>query len=143
MRMHACVHARSTHRLKSRCSVRIMIIATMPVRKSTIMSELTIENQWICSSPIRRYVSHRDAHLISLASHLTSYVKMTSPGPLIASGTADAPPPHVLREEAAPFHSPLTACLTEEGSTSKPTMRAPSKLSSLWYLIVRSRWLFR
>ena len=31
-----------------------MIIATMPLRKSTIISELTIENQWICSSPISR-----------------------------------------------------------------------------------------
>ena len=57
---------------RSRCSVRIMIIATMPVRKRTIISELTIENQWICSSPMSRYVSHREAHLMSDASHLTS-----------------------------------------------------------------------
>ena len=27
-----------------------MIIATIPERKRTIISELTIENQWICSS---------------------------------------------------------------------------------------------
>jgi hypothetical protein len=32
------------YRLKSRWRVRIMIMATMPERKSTIMSELTIEN---------------------------------------------------------------------------------------------------
>ena len=40
------------HRLKSRRSVRIMIIATMPVSSSTIASELMIENQWIWSSPM-------------------------------------------------------------------------------------------
>jgi len=27
-----------------------MIMASMPERKSTIMKELTMENQWICSS---------------------------------------------------------------------------------------------
>jgi hypothetical protein len=48
----------------SRRSVRIMIIATMPVRNSTIMSELMMENQWIWSSVIKRYVSQRDAHLM-------------------------------------------------------------------------------
>jgi hypothetical protein len=40
--------------LKSLCRVRIIIMATMPERKSTIISELTIENQWICSSPAGR-----------------------------------------------------------------------------------------
>lgn len=40
--------------LKSRWRVRIMIMATMPERKRTIMRELTIENQWICSSPAGR-----------------------------------------------------------------------------------------
>ncbi len=40
------------HRLKSRRSVRIMIIATIPVSSSTIASELMIENQWIWSSPM-------------------------------------------------------------------------------------------
>ena len=48
----------------SRCSVRSMIMATMPVRKSTIMSELMMLNQWMGSSCVSRYVSHRDAHLI-------------------------------------------------------------------------------
>ena len=50
----------------SRCSVRIMIMATMPLRNSTIMSELMMLNQWIWSSVISRYVSHRDAHRMSL-----------------------------------------------------------------------------
>eukprot|EP00959_Pyramimonas_sp_CCMP1952_P097117 2029957-Pyramimonas_sp.AAC.2 len=40
-------------------------MATMPVRKSTIIRELMMENQWIWSSVIRRYVSQREAHLIS------------------------------------------------------------------------------
>jgi hypothetical protein len=35
-------------------SVRIMIIATMPERNSTIMTELTMENQWMLSSVIFR-----------------------------------------------------------------------------------------
>ena len=40
------------YRLRSRRSVRIMIMATMPVSSSTIASELRIENQWIWSSPM-------------------------------------------------------------------------------------------
>ena len=55
-----------SHLLMSRCSVRIMIMATMPDRKSTIMSELIMLNQWIWSSVISRYVSQRDAHRMSL-----------------------------------------------------------------------------
>jgi hypothetical protein len=43
-----------------------MIIATMPDRKSTIMTLLTMENQWIWSSVIFRYVSQRDAQRMSL-----------------------------------------------------------------------------
>ena len=50
------------------------------------MKELTIENQWICSSPMSRYVSQRDAHLTSEYSHFTSYVNTTSPGLSSASG---------------------------------------------------------
>ena len=50
----------------SRCSVRIMIMATMPDKNSTIMSELMMLNQWIWSSVISRYVSQRDAHRMSL-----------------------------------------------------------------------------
>ena len=125
------VASTALYRLKSRCSVRIMIIATMPVRKSTIMRELTIENQWICSSPMSRYVSQREAHLMSDASHLTSYVKTTSPPPLIAKGVADVVPPQVVSAVSTPFQAPLNACLTDDGSTSKPTIREPSKLSSL------------
>ena len=37
-----------------RTSVRIMIMATMPERSSTIASELMMENQWIWSSPMYR-----------------------------------------------------------------------------------------
>jgi hypothetical protein len=40
--------------LKSRRSVRIMIMATMPVSSSTMASELMMENQWIWSSPMYR-----------------------------------------------------------------------------------------
>ena len=47
-----------------------MIIATMPERKRTIISELTIENQWICSSPMSRYVSQRDAHFTLSLIHI-------------------------------------------------------------------------
>jgi hypothetical protein len=38
----------------SLCSVRTMIMATMPVRNSTIMTLLMMENQWIWSSIISR-----------------------------------------------------------------------------------------
>jgi hypothetical protein len=43
-----------------------MIMATMPDRNSTIMTLFTMLNQWIWSSVICRYVSHRDAQRISL-----------------------------------------------------------------------------
>lgn len=43
-----------------------MIMATMPLRNSTIMTLLTMENQWIWSSVIFRYVSQRDAQRMSL-----------------------------------------------------------------------------
>merc|ERR1719399_1036235 len=124
------------YRLKSRCSVRIMIIATMPERKRTIISELTIENQWICSSPMSRYVSQRDAHFTSEYSHLTSYVKTTSPGLSSASGVDGAEPPQVESCVSPFFHAPLYECLIELGSISNPTIRAPSNASSVWYLIV-------
>mmetsp|Transcript_39463 Transcript_39463/g.127709 ORF Transcript_39463/g.127709 Transcript_39463/m.127709 type:complete len:351 (-) Transcript_39463:161-1213(-) len=104
------------YRLKSRCSVRIRIMATMPERKRTIISELTIENQWICSSPISRYVSQRDAHLMSEISHFTSYVKTASDAPLIPSGV-DTAPPQVESCVSAPLHVPEYACLIEDGST--------------------------
>jgi ferredoxin len=56
-----------------------MMSPTMPVRKVRMTSEFTIENQWMLSSVICRYTSHREAHLMSLCSHTTSYVKITSP----------------------------------------------------------------
>mmetsp|Transcript_31073 Transcript_31073/g.53148 ORF Transcript_31073/g.53148 Transcript_31073/m.53148 type:complete len:208 (-) Transcript_31073:543-1166(-) len=130
------------YRLKSRWRVRIMIIATMPERKRTIIRELMIENQWICSSPISRYVSQRDAHLISEYSHLTSYVNTTSPGVSIGSGApAVAEPWHVASCVSVPFHGPEYVCFIDEGSTSKPTMREPVKASSLWNLMTKRRWL--
>ena len=120
-----------------------MIIATMPERKRTIISELTIENQWICSSPMSRYVSQRDAHFTSEYSHFTSYVNTTSPGLSSASGVDGAEPPHVASCVSPFFHAPEYECLIDDGSISKPTIRAPSKDSSVWYLIVMSRWLLR
>lgn len=119
-----------------------MIMATMPERKSTIISELMMENQWICSSPISRYVSHRLAHLMSECSHFTSYVNTTSPG--LVSGCGPAPPLHeVSLGGDASFHAPLYACFTLLGSTSKPTIREPSNDGSLWYLTVIATWLLR
>ena len=114
-----------------------MIIATMPERKSTIISELMIENQWIWSSPIKRYVSQREAHLISENSHLTSYVKMTSPS-AAGSGVAVDIELQLVSVVAPPCHSPEYVCLMDDGSTSKPTMREPSNEESLWYLTGKS-----
>ena len=43
-----------------------------PDRKSTIATELQMANQWICTSLMERYVSHREAHASSgLSSHTT------------------------------------------------------------------------
>ena len=70
-------------------------------------------------------MSQREAHLIALYSHLTSYVKTTSPAESIASGEEPVLPPHVLSLVSAPFHAPEYVCLMELGSTSKPTMREP------------------
>lgn len=39
----------------------------LPDRKKTTTTELTMENQWIWTSLMVRYVSHRDAHFTSLA----------------------------------------------------------------------------
>mmetsp|Transcript_15928 Transcript_15928/g.38773 ORF Transcript_15928/g.38773 Transcript_15928/m.38773 type:complete len:208 (+) Transcript_15928:314-937(+) len=58
--------------LMSRRSVRTMIIATMPERNSRIMRELMMENQWIWSSIICRYVSQR------LAQRMSDILNMTS-----------------------------------------------------------------
>mmetsp|Transcript_39507 Transcript_39507/g.88388 ORF Transcript_39507/g.88388 Transcript_39507/m.88388 type:complete len:286 (+) Transcript_39507:267-1124(+) len=62
-------------------NVRTKIIATITVRKTTIMVELVMENQWMFSSGFpRRYTSQRFAHSTSDSSHIMSYVKITSPG---------------------------------------------------------------
>ena len=39
----------------------------IPERKKTTTTELTMENQWIWTSLMVRYVSHRDAHFTSLS----------------------------------------------------------------------------
>lgn len=39
----------------------------IPDRKKTTTTELTMENQWIWTSLMVRYVSHRDAHFTSLS----------------------------------------------------------------------------
>jgi hypothetical protein len=54
-------------------SVLIMMNARIPERKSTVTSELMIENQWISASSICRYVSQRDAQAMSDGSQITEY----------------------------------------------------------------------
>ena len=49
----------------------------MAERKRTVMNELMIENQWISTSDISRYVSQREAHATSLSSNRTPYDHMT------------------------------------------------------------------
>ncbi len=39
--------------------------------------ELQMENQWICTSLMRRYVSHLDAHAISLSLNAILYENLT------------------------------------------------------------------
>ena len=79
---------------------------------------------------------------MSLASHVTSYVKMYSPGSSARWGGRSGLRGTLVSCASLP-HVPLYVCLTEKASTSKPTIRAPSNASSVWYLIVISRWLFR
>merc|ERR1711871_1165568 len=57
--------------------VRMMMTPKMADRKSTVMNELIMENQWISVSDIWRYVSHRDAHAMSEVSNRTPYEKIT------------------------------------------------------------------
>mmetsp|Transcript_25461 Transcript_25461/g.73430 ORF Transcript_25461/g.73430 Transcript_25461/m.73430 type:complete len:214 (-) Transcript_25461:524-1165(-) len=138
------------YRDTSLLSVRIMIMATMPVSSRTIARELMIENQWIWSSPMYRYRSQRLAHLTSDGSHLTSYVYTTSrsaalPFGSTRSGGKSGPTGRVRSWswEASSDQAPLYLCLTERGSTSNPTIRAPSNAASLWYLSTNRRWLCR
>lgn len=55
-------------------TARTVISARKPVKHKTTTIELVMENQWICTSFIARYVSHRDAHWTSLWSQWTLYV---------------------------------------------------------------------
>jgi hypothetical protein len=139
----------SLYWLMSRRSVRTMIMATMPDRKRTIMSELTMENQWMLSSLICRYVSQRDAQRMSLALNATSYVNTTSslsatgcgaPARL-SSGCRSAL--HVSSCGFTGSHRFLYRCFTLAGSTSKPTMRDRSVSGSRLYRMVKRAWLCR
>ena len=47
------------------------IKTNIPDKKKTTTTELMIENQWICTSLMRRYVSHLDAHFTSLTFQFT------------------------------------------------------------------------
>lgn len=49
-----------------------------PVKNTRMTKELTMANQWMSSSVICKYTSHREAHLTGDRSHSTSYVQMTS-----------------------------------------------------------------
>ncbi len=57
-------------------------------------TELMMENQWICTSLMARYVSQRDAQRTGLAFHSTSYENRTFVSP--AKNRAD----HCARSEA-------------------------------------------
>lgn len=46
----------------------------IPDKKNTTTSELIIENQWICTSFIPKYISQREAQLTSDLRHSTEYV---------------------------------------------------------------------
>ena len=75
-------------------------------------------------------------------SHRTSYDQRTSPAALMGCGGMSCVTglalEQVLSAAVAPSR-PLKggeyACLTEKGSTSKPTRREPEKCGSLWYLV--------
>lgn len=53
------------------------------------MRLLIIENQWIWSSVICRYVSQRDAHLMSLGLKRTSYVNASCSPSATICGTLE------------------------------------------------------
>mmetsp|Transcript_12426 Transcript_12426/g.41333 ORF Transcript_12426/g.41333 Transcript_12426/m.41333 type:complete len:311 (-) Transcript_12426:706-1638(-) len=78
--------SRELYLVMSLRSVRSMISPTIPDRNKTIIMLFTMENQWICVSVIKRYVSHRLAHLMSLGVNSTSYVKMISSPALTSCG---------------------------------------------------------
>mmetsp|Transcript_27831 Transcript_27831/g.91095 ORF Transcript_27831/g.91095 Transcript_27831/m.91095 type:complete len:273 (-) Transcript_27831:677-1495(-) len=121
----------------SRWSVRNMMSATIPLKKSTIMSELTMLNQWIWSSVMSKYVSQRLAQRMSDILKKMSYEKMISS----PSSTICGAKPcvtccmcvglHVSSVGFTASHGASYSCLTEKGSTSKPTMRERSVSMSL------------
>lgn len=47
--------------------IKVYVIGDSPDKNRTITTELTIANQWIWTSLIAKYVSHREAQTISLA----------------------------------------------------------------------------
>mmetsp|Transcript_108723 Transcript_108723/g.316358 ORF Transcript_108723/g.316358 Transcript_108723/m.316358 type:complete len:217 (-) Transcript_108723:807-1457(-) len=73
--------AASLYCAMSELRVRTRIMATMTVRKTTIIVELVMENQWILSSGLpRRYTSHRCDHSVPTSSQAMSNVCTTSVG---------------------------------------------------------------
>ena len=100
----------------------------MPVRKSTIMSELMMENQWMSSSsPDMRKMSQRCDHGTSLRSQMTSYVYTTVPTSAAASiscgsssRVTNRDAEHVSRLPAHDADSALVfLCLTERGGAGR------------------------
>lgn len=62
----------------------------LPDRKKTTTTELTMENQWIWTSLMVRYVSHRDAHFTSLAwGHKPALVELRAVRNHTAAGATD------------------------------------------------------
>ena len=76
-------------------------------------------------------------------SHLTSYVKITSFDHAGIGGRSGRRRRGRRQLELAlSLNCPCTGASRESGSTSKPTMRAPVKVSR-WNLTMKRRWLFR
>ena len=86
--------------------------------------------------------SEGEAHLTSEYSHRTSYDQSTSPAALMGCGGMSCVTGLALEQvlsaavaPSRPLKGGVYACLTEKGSTSKPTRREPEKCGSLWYLV--------
>lgn len=47
-------------------------ISILPDKKNNTTIEFTMENQWICTSFMSKYMSHRDAQLTSDSLHSTA-----------------------------------------------------------------------
>ena len=76
----AMLMASTTMCMLCTCYRRTMIMASMPERKSTIMKELTIENQWICAGGPRTATLHvrRTRGASNSAMHATAHTQRTA-----------------------------------------------------------------